>query len=442
MSVAPWFHAQGNARVRRNPRGAVSRGSERITIREAPIITGKPGGIGRRLIFLLLVFIGIIPIVGQMAVAEPAAITEAKSEAEALREKIDELGHVLDVAVEDYNYAKAKLADTKTAMEQTKAQLSEAEQDLGAVTAQLTARLVEIYKQGELGVLDTLVGSTSFTELVSRLDMMKRLSEQDAQVVADVQAFQDEVTARKTELAQQIEDEKQLTADAERAKQKVEAQLAANEKALAGKEAEIAQLEKEEAARQARLAEEARKRAEEAKKKAAAAAAARAAAEAAAKAAATAAAPADETPPPAASGGSGGSGDSGDSSASGGEGASVPASADSADVVSIAMQYLGCPYVWAGASPDGFDCSGFVMYVYKQVGVRLPHSSRLQYGCGRPVSRSDLQPGDLVFFYSPISHVGIYIGDGQMIHAAGTGKNVRISDVWTSNYFGACRIIG
>jgi cell wall-associated NlpC family hydrolase len=65
----------------------------------------------------------------------------------------------------------------------------------------------------------------------------------------------------------------------------------------------------------------------------------------------------------------------------------------------------------------------------------------MQYGCGQPVSRSDLQPGDLVFFYDPISHVGIYIGDGQMIHAAGTGKNVRINDVWTKSYYGACRII-
>ncbi len=80
------------------------------------------------------------------------------------------------------------------------------------------------------------------------------------------------------------------------------------------------------------------------------------------------------------------------------------------------------------------------MYVYKKVGVSLPHSSRMQYTCGRPVARGDLKPGDLVFFYSPISHVGIYIGGDQMIHAAGTGKNVRIDNVWVKNYYGACRI--
>ena len=105
------------------------------------------------------------------------------------------------------------------------------------------------------------------------------------------------------------------------------------------------------------------------------------------------------------------------------------------------MNYLGVPYVWGGSSPKGFDCSGLVMYVYRKVGISLPHSSRLQFGYGRPVARGDLQPGDLVFFHNPISHVGIYIGEGQMINAAGTGKGVRIDDVWASSYYGACRII-
>ncbi|OFV84550.1 MAG: hypothetical protein A2W26_08830 [Acidobacteria bacterium RBG_16_64_8] len=105
------------------------------------------------------------------------------------------------------------------------------------------------------------------------------------------------------------------------------------------------------------------------------------------------------------------------------------------------MNYLGSPYVWAGSSPSGFDCSGFVMYVYARVGIGLPHSSRMQYGYGDPVSRDNLKPGDLVFFHNPISHVGIYIGDGKMIDAAGVGKGVRISNVWRSNYTGARRII-
>jgi cell wall-associated NlpC family hydrolase len=382
------------------------------TIREAPSITGKPGGIGRRLILIFLVFAFTGLVLGQVAWAEPTAITKAKSEAEALQERVDELSEQLDAAVEDYNYAKAKVKETKEAAERTQALLTKAEADLEVANAHLTERLVEIYKEGHLGVIDALAVSGSFSELIDRIDLLKRVGEQDAQVVADIQAYREEVAARKIELARQIEDERALAAEAEVAKVKVEEQLAANEKALAGKEAQIAQLEKEEAARQAKLAAEAKKRAEEAARKAKLAAAERARQRAASL------------------------------NASQGVRVWVPDSASSSDVVSNAMKYLGCPYVWAGESPKGFDCSGFVMYVYKQVGVSLPHSSRLQYGCGKAVSRGELQPGDLVFFHNPISHVGIYIGDGQMIHAAGTGKGVRIGDVGArDDYYGACRII-
>jgi cell wall-associated NlpC family hydrolase len=111
-------------------------------------------------------------------------------------------------------------------------------------------------------------------------------------------------------------------------------------------------------------------------------------------------------------------------------------------VVAIAEQYLGVPYRWGGASPSGFDCSGLVMYVFAQVGVSLPHSSYAQYGMGSPVSRDQLQPGDLVFF-DGLGHVGIYVGGGQFIHAPHTGDVVRISSLsgwYSSSYVGARRI--
>jgi cell wall-associated NlpC family hydrolase len=103
------------------------------------------------------------------------------------------------------------------------------------------------------------------------------------------------------------------------------------------------------------------------------------------------------------------------------------------------MNYLGSPYRWGGSSPSGFDCSGFTMYVYSQVGISLPHSSSAQYGSGTHVSRSELQPGDLVFFGSPIHHVGMYVGNGNMIDAPYTGVSVRI-DPLQSNYAGATRV--
>jgi peptidoglycan DL-endopeptidase CwlO len=109
---------------------------------------------------------------------------------------------------------------------------------------------------------------------------------------------------------------------------------------------------------------------------------------------------------------------------------------------SIALQYLGVPYQWGGASPDtGFDCSGLVMYVYAQLGVLLPHFAAGQYAYGTPVPRDQLQPGDLVFF-DGLSHVGIYIGNGQMVHAPQTGDVVKISPLsdFGNRYVGARRI--
>ena len=96
------------------------------------------------------------------------------------------------------------------------------------------------------------------------------------------------------------------------------------------------------------------------------------------------------------------------------------------NVVGVAMQYLGTPYVWGGAAPGGFDCSGFVQFVYSQVGVSLPHHAASQFGYGTPVGLSDLEPGDLVFF-DGLGHVGIYIGGGQFIHSPHTGDVVKIS---------------
>jgi len=97
--------------------------------------------------------------------------------------------------------------------------------------------------------------------------------------------------------------------------------------------------------------------------------------------------------------------------------------------VDTALAQRGKPYVWAASGPGSFDCSGLVQYAYAAAGIDLPHSSRMQAGMGRPVSRAELQPGDLVAFYSPISHIGIYIGNGQMVHAPSTGDVVKISSI-------------
>src|SRR3954452_13562241 len=105
------------------------------------------------------------------------------------------------------------------------------------------------------------------------------------------------------------------------------------------------------------------------------------------------------------------------------------ASGSAAQAVNSALAQLGDPYAWAGAGPNSFDCSGLTQFAYQAAGISLPHSSRAQSTMGAPVSRGALQPGDLVFFYSPVSHVGIYIGNGQIVHAPSAGDVVKITDL-------------
>jgi len=116
-----------------------------------------------------------------------------------------------------------------------------------------------------------------------------------------------------------------------------------------------------------------------------------------------------------------------------------PASGRAAVAVQEAYRKLGSPYKWAASGPDRFDCSGLTMWVWAKAGVSLPHSSRAQYSGGRKVSRGSLQPGDLVYYGSPIHHVGIYIGGGRMISAPQTGDVVKIQNAFRSDYTGATR---
>jgi peptidoglycan DL-endopeptidase CwlO len=122
--------------------------------------------------------------------------------------------------------------------------------------------------------------------------------------------------------------------------------------------------------------------------------------------------------------------------------APAPVAADSnaaQTAIDAAMAQRGKPYVWAAGGPNSFDCSGLTAYAFRAAGINLPHSSRMQSQMGQPVSRDELQPGDLVFFYSPVSHVGIYIGNGQMVHAPTSGDVVKVAPLM-SGFSGARRI--
>jgi cell wall-associated NlpC family hydrolase len=234
--------------------------------------------------------------------------------------------------------------------------------------------------------------------------------------VRDVIHFRGEIKRREVRLQHAKARQGQIVQERANEKASIQQQLSQRQALLSSIRGQITQMKAAEAARQAQLRAEAAARLV-AQQQAAATQALQPALPAVAASASTAASPVESpipSAPPATHGG----------------------------VVGIAMQYLGIPYRWGGADPSGFDCSGFVMYVYGQMGVSLPHSSYAQYGVGSPVAQGDLQPGDLVFF-DGLGHVGIYIGGGQFIHAPHTGDVVKISSMsgwYAATYVGARRI--
>ena len=118
----------------------------------------------------------------------------------------------------------------------------------------------------------------------------------------------------------------------------------------------------------------------------------------------------------------------------------VAVSGNAGAAVNYALAQVGDAYVYGASGPNAFDCSGLTMMAWAQGGVGLPHSSSAQMGMGSPVSSSDLRPGDLVFYYHPVSHVGIYIGNGRIVHAANPSTGVQVAGVFSMPYSGARRV--
>jgi cell wall-associated NlpC family hydrolase len=347
------------------------------------------------------------------AVADPPSIVSKQAEAQRVLEQIHDIDLAVEQAAEAWNAANIELDRIEAEQLRNKRMLALARRNFGRAEKALEARLVTIYTSGESngGTMEVLLGATSLDDLLDRLDTADRVSEQDASILAQVRAFRGEMKERKAALARAHERQRQVVAERAARRATIEAQLVARQRLLSSIRSEISRLQAAERARQARLAAQARARLAAQPPTATPVSAAQAPAQAP---------PSAESEPT----------------------APAPA-ARYGGVVGIAMQYLGTPYRWGGAAPGGFDCSGFVMYVYAQVGVSLPHNAAAQYGYGSPVSRSDLQPGDLVFF-NGLGHNGIYIGGGQFIHSPHTGDVVKISSLsqswYASTWVGARRL--
>ncbi len=325
----------------------------------------------------------LLVICGGFSYADP--IQDKKDELESIKSEVQRIDAQLESVTEQYNI-------TNLRAEQTRASIAEKEQQLAALNAELDQRqdilgqrMRELYKAGNADILEVITECKTVDDLYTNVDRIQRISGGDVDIIAGVLSSRGEVEAVRAELEAQKSGLDATLAQLDAQKNSIEGTLQRRKNLMAGVEAEVNQLIAQEAANQP----VANPRTNPVTR------------------------PSVPAPPP-------------------------PSYAPA--VVQVAYAQLGKPYKYAGSGPNVFDCSGLVMYCYAQVGVRLPHSSYMQARCGVPVSYGELAAGDLVFFHGN-GHVGMYIGNGQFIHAPHTGDVVRIADLGRRRDFsGAVRI--
>jgi cell wall-associated NlpC family hydrolase len=336
-----------------------------------------------------LAIAAVIKTVSLTQSATAATLASKRAEAKQVETQIMTQQAALEKQIERYNAVHQHYLDTRRRLRDNKIVLSVARHNLARAQALLAQSLTTSYKATNQDVLSYLLASHSFSDLVDHVQALQRANNSNGELIQQISTTKAVIvqrTALKKETAQLASDQHAQAL----VKQRVEAGLHALQVRESRISADIKHIIAVEQQRQ----------------------------DAAAAAAAA---------------------------SSGGGGSNIPVPPSSTlggQAVAIAEQYLGVPYVWGGASPSGFDCSGLTMYVYAQLGVSLPHNAAAQYGMGTPVPRDALEPGDLVFF-DGLGHVGIYVGGGSFIHAPHTGDVVRISSMtgwYSSNYVGARRI--
>jgi cell wall-associated NlpC family hydrolase len=328
---------------------------------------------------------GVVGVLLSTVPAQAAPVTSA-----AVAEQVAAKGHQLEVITEEFNEAREVLAAQQAAAQAASAQLEQDTAVLAAAQDSVRGIARSAYTGRGLGSFQALMSSDSADDFVARMSMLQMVAGHQSGILetaagANVAAAQAAATAQKA------------AADAQAQFDAVAAKQAALQAEVAAYQASFDQLSAQE--QQTAIAGHGEDRASR-----------------------------DEREVPAAA--------SGPAAPSG----PVVADGEAAQVaIDTAMGQRGKPYVWAGSGPGSFDCSGLTAYAFRAAGIALPHSSRLQSLMGQAVSRDQLQPGDLVFFYSPVTHVGIYIGNGQMVHAPTSGDVVKVAPLM-GGFSGARRI--
>lgn len=279
--------------------------------------------------------------------------------------ELDDIDRDLEATVEEYNLRVLELEEARQRAARLRRELDRTQQEAQAATEALQNRLLGAYKS-DTSVLEVLLATTDMADFIKRLSLILSIAQSDRRRMDEVVSLRARSERLLDELSRLIYDVTTASRRLEAQKSLVEAKLAAKQAYIDGLSAEIKVLVE----RQRRIA-----------------------------------------------------------------GAVVPSGVDigsytigdANQIVKTALRYLGVPYLWGGATPSGFDCSGLVQYVFMQHGLYLPHYSGYQALAGFEVPLRDIQPADLVFFGDPVHHVGIYIGQDLFIHAPSTGDVVKIS---------------
>jgi cell wall-associated NlpC family hydrolase len=286
-----------------------------------------------------------------------------------LEDQLDRQNREADALVEQYNQSNEALKKIRRSLKGLRAEASGAQDDLRKLQVTLGARASAAYTQGAGSAVAAVLGSDDPAAAIARVQVLDLLAAHDGDLMDQLGVAGQAFDERQRNL---VAAEKAQAAEVER---------------LAAKKAEVERAADKTRALLARMR--------------------------AADRPAAPGAPSSPVAPPPSGGGGGGSG-------------------SAAAAVAYARAQVGKPYCYGGSGPGCFDCSGLTMMAWAQAGVSLPHSSASQYNVGRRISASELQPGDLIFYYSPISHVSIYIGGGQRISATHTGDYVRVQSLGSS----------
>ena len=319
--------------------------------------------------------------------ATPAA---AEPNIDTVKQRVDRLYAQAEKASERYNAAKEQLKASEVRLKALNADLSRQQRVVDHMRGDVATMVVDQYQGEGLSTASQVVFSSDAEAFLDNLNAISSYNSQRGQAVREYGVQLKQLKLRKSAADDQVAALTKTRAVLKDEKAKID-DRAAEAKALLGKLKEKQRLE---------LLRRQR-------------AAAAAAAQAAPAVPAATAAPA--TGVPAVSSGRGGA------------------------AVRYAMAQVGDAYVWGATGPSAYDCSGLTMMAWAQAGVGLPHSSSGQQGSGRSVSESDLQPGDLVFYYSPVHHVGMYIGNGMIVHAANPSAGVQVASLHSMPYMGATR---